>query len=45
VETLDRLLSDPHYYQEIAETGNRFVHEHYDWENATRNLEALFRKS
>lgn len=45
VETLDRLLSDPHYYQEIAETGNRFVHEHYDWANATRNLEALLRKS
>jgi sugar transferase (PEP-CTERM/EpsH1 system associated) len=45
VETLDRLLSEPSYYQEIAEKGSRFVHEHYDWANATQKLEALLRES
>jgi sugar transferase (PEP-CTERM/EpsH1 system associated) len=44
VETIDRLLSEPSYYQEIAETGSRFVHEHYDWTNATQKLEALLRE-
>ena len=42
VDTLDRLLTDPAYYQELAQRGHDFVHEHYDWTNATRKLEQLF---
>lgn len=44
VETLDRLLTDSAYYQQLAEHGHRFVHEHYDWTNATRKLNELFLK-
>ena len=42
VDTLDRLLSDPMYFQELAQHGYDFVHEHYDWTNATRKLSDLF---
>ena len=42
VDTLDRLLTDSSYYQQLAEHGNTFVHEHYDWTNATKKLEQLF---
>lgn len=42
VEILDKLLSDRHYYQELARNGNTFVHERYDWTNATRKLSELF---
>ena len=42
VDTLDRLLTDPAYYQDLAQHGHDFVHEHYDWTNATRKLEQLF---
>ena len=42
VDTLDRLLSDNTYYQELAQHGHDFVHEHYDWTNATKILNNLF---
>ena len=42
VETLDRLLSDPCHYTELAQRGHDFVLEHYDWTNATRKLSELF---
>jgi glycosyltransferase involved in cell wall biosynthesis len=44
VDTLKRLLSEPSYYQEIAERGRLFVHEHYDWAKATQKLEGLLRE-
>ena len=42
VDTLDRLLTDEEYYQNLAQKGHDFVHERYDWENATRRLNELF---
>jgi glycosyltransferase involved in cell wall biosynthesis len=42
VDTIDRLLSDNSYYQELAQHGHDFVHEHYDWANATKILNNLF---
>nr|MCR4873536.1 glycosyltransferase [Bacteroidales bacterium] len=41
VETLDRLLTDGEYYRELAERGNAFVRERYDWTNATKRLSEL----
>lgn len=41
VDTLDRLLSDSSYYQKVAGQGYDFVHEHYDWTNATQKLAKL----
>ena len=42
VDTLDRLLTDSAYYQELAQRGHDFVQERYDWTNATRKLNELF---
>ena len=42
VDALDKLLSDEDYYQELAQKGHDFVHERYDWTNATRTLSELF---
>jgi glycosyltransferase involved in cell wall biosynthesis len=42
VETLDKLLTDSAYYQKLAQHGHDFVHERYDWTNATRKLSELF---
>jgi sugar transferase (PEP-CTERM/EpsH1 system associated) len=44
VDTLSRLLSDPCYYTELAQRGQEFVYEHYDWTNATKRLNSLFEK-
>ncbi len=38
VETIRQLLKDDTEYQHLAAAGNRFVHEHYDWKNATEKL-------
>ena len=42
VDTLDKLLTDEEYYQNLAQNGHDFVHERYDWANATRLLNELF---
>lgn len=42
VETLDRLLTDNTYYQQLAQKGHDFVHDHYNWTNATQKLSDLF---
>ena len=42
VDTLSKLLTDSAYYQELAQRGKDFVHERYDWTNATRKLSDLF---
>ena len=44
VEAIDRLLSDEKFYQEISQNGNAFVHNKYDWTNATQILEDLMKK-
>jgi glycosyltransferase involved in cell wall biosynthesis len=42
VDTLDKLLTDEEYYRTLAQKGHDFVHERYDWANATRRLNELF---
>ena len=42
VDTLDKLLTDEEYYRNLAQKGHNFVHERYDWGNATRRLNELF---
>jgi sugar transferase (PEP-CTERM/EpsH1 system associated) len=42
VETLNRLLTDDAYYQQLAQKGHDFVHDHYNWTNATQKLSDLF---
>lgn len=44
MEAIDRLLSDEKFYQEISQNGNAFVHNKYDWTNATQILEDLMKK-
>jgi len=42
VDTLDKLLTDGDYFRNLAQKGHDFVHERYDWGNATRILNELF---
>jgi glycosyltransferase involved in cell wall biosynthesis len=42
VDTLDKLLTDGEYYRNLAQKGHDFVHERYDWANATQRLSQLF---
>ena len=42
VDTLDKLLTDGEYYRNLAQKGHDFVHERYDWANATQRLSELF---
>lgn len=41
VEAIARLLRDTEYHQLLASNGNTFVHNHYDWQNATGKLEKV----
>ena len=41
VDTITRLLIEKEYREQVAGNGNRYVHEHYDWEKATEKLEYL----
>lgn len=41
VEAVRRLLTDDEYYHCLAENGNRFVHENYDWESSADQLERI----
>lgn len=38
IETIDKLLTDSEFYNELSNSGNRFVHENYDWSAATEKL-------
>ena len=42
VDTISRLLEDEEYRDRVAGNGNRYVHQHYDWQKATERLERLF---
>ncbi len=44
IEAVSRLLRDQEYYDKLSQNGNRYVHQHYDWEAATAKLEELMRK-
>lgn len=41
VESITRLLEDEEFHHQVAANGNRYVHQHYDWGNATEKLEEL----
>lgn len=41
VEAVRRLLTDDGYYHCLAENGNRFVHENYDWDTSVAQLEQI----
>ncbi len=43
VDAVRRLLSENHYYKQISQSGNQFVHTHYDWNAAVEDLEMLLR--
>ena len=38
VEAIRQLLRDEEAYRQLAAAGHRFVHDHYDWQNATDKL-------
>lgn len=41
VEEIIRLFEDEIHYQQLAEAGNQYVHQYYDWKSAVESLEEL----
>ena len=44
VSQINRLLSDPSFYQEIADNGQNFVHSKFSWQHANAKLTELIEK-
>ncbi len=44
IDSITTLLTNPELYNELAQNGERFVQENYNWESATRKLAEIFEK-